>query len=541
MSKQNGRKMVYQNYYEPEDYAETLKKLPDVIHIAEKKSFELMEPTIYEQREIINIILDYIRGKERKIYGGTAINELIKMENPADAIYDDYHLSDIDFYSPSPIVDLVELCNLMYEKKFKHINGKEAQHDESYAIYVNWRLYCNISYVPKRVYAGIKTIPIDGIKYVDPHFIWIDQLRICTSPMVDSRLWEKTFKRQYVLLKYYPPEVFDTQIQFEKLSTEISDYFMRIKQEFLVLPEIEESTMINGMDAYNFYMRYASGSQSGGNGMKNSYKNVAYGGRNSGGRNSGECNIPFLELSTINYFETVSKLYEFVKKIVGKPDLVSITEYFPLFQFIGYSVMIQYEGNPLVMIHEISYVCIPMIKASSGIKYAAYQYLLMSLLMNKFRAHLDHDKQLYFNYGVAISNLISTKKKYLWDNKLSVINNSAFSEFRVPCMGTPISQTRLYMNRKKDRKENGKRQEFMYSPDAFFKLPIEAQQKFDPNKAFFKNTSGNIINNVKNLRFKIEDGQIVKMVPLEDSDDELDITTDPSPEKIDDSPVIEEP
>lgn len=491
----------YQEYYSKNDYNDTLKKLPEIIKIAEQKSLELMEPTIYEQREIMTIIKQYVSDKKRKVYGGTALNALIANKNPQDAIYDDYHFGDIDFYSYEPIVDLVEICNNLYNtKKFKQVNGKEAFHEESYRVNVNMQMYCNITYVPKKIYNGIKTIPIDGLDYVDPHFIWIDQLRISTNPLVDSRLWEQTFKRSFLLLKNYLPEVFNSNFDLKPPSSEITDLMTKIKQDFLTQNNIQESTIINGFDAYNFYVRFSMDKEKMTGGKFKQY-----------GSNNEQIIVPYLELTTIKYNEVVTSMYSYLKTIVKQPELIGYSEYYPFFQFIGYSIVFTYDSKIIVVINESSSVCIPIIKGTSGVRYASYQYLLMSLLVNKFKFFLDKDKDMYLIYGTTISNLIAIKNDYLSKHKLHPINDSAFSEFRIPCIGTPVNSARLYVARKIEKKEKGKREEFRYFPENFFKSTSESQSKFDPKKACFKNSSGNIIIGSKNTQFKLgPDDRLIK-------------------------------
>lgn len=470
-----------QAYYRPNDFEDTLKRLPEVIKNAETRSIETLEPTIYEQREIMKLVKEFVKSKGRKIYGGTAINELIKSKNPKEAIYDDYNFGDIDFYSTQPRVDVVDLCDFLYEKKkYKNISANEAQHEETYRIYVNWQLYCNITYVPKRIYSGIKVEIIDGVQYAHPHFIWIDQLRIYNNPMLCSRMWEKTFKREFFLLKNWPLEFFDGNFNVTTANPEIIGYQQKIKDDFL---KNNGDVLINGFDAYNFYMRY-------------------------GGEGKLEKNVPFLELTSVNYIETVINLFTAVMKMVRKPETLTIHEYTPFFQFVGHSVMINYNDVPLVSVSEVSNTCIPVINVSSGLKYASYQYLLMSLLMNKFRSFLDNDKPTYFDYGIAISNLVRVKNNYLNEKNYKVINESPFTEFRTACIGNAISPTRLYLTRRNERKENGKRVEFTYSPENFFKMADEMQKKFIPENFKYHNTSGNIIIKPENTRFYF-DGKIL--------------------------------
>src|SRR5438270_214111 len=96
-------------------------KIEDIIKKIENKKLEIFEPTKKELVQINNIILEFIKNKKRKIYGGTAQNMLIIAKNPSDAIYDENQIADIDFYSPEPINDLIELCNALYKKNFKYI------------------------------------------------------------------------------------------------------------------------------------------------------------------------------------------------------------------------------------------------------------------------------------------------------------------------------------------------------------------------------------------------------------------------------------
>ncbi len=77
-------------YYYPSDYDDVMKKLPDIIKDAERKAGEVLEPTIHEKRNVMNTIKKFLANKGRKVYGGTAINETIKLVNKNDAIYDDF-------------------------------------------------------------------------------------------------------------------------------------------------------------------------------------------------------------------------------------------------------------------------------------------------------------------------------------------------------------------------------------------------------------------------------------------------------------------
>jgi len=497
MAESKSRKQVFIDYYTQDDYEDTLVRLPGIAQQAERRAMEELEPRIDERRAVMAFIKNFIKEKKRKVYGGTAVNELIKAKNPGDAIYSDYCFSDIEFYSPTPVLDLIELCNALHKNGFKYVQGQGAQHEGSYKIHVNFILYCDISHCPTNVYHGIKSIPIDGINYNDPHFIWIDQLRMFTAPMTAYNIWEKNFKRSFLLLKHYPPEYFDRPININKPTDDISILFQKIKKEFLTRTDISGITLLGGFDAYNFYIRHATG--------------TANREELLGGGPKYETNVPFIELFSVNYQDTVIALHAFIKKIVPNVDLITLEENYPLFQFTGYSITIKYNDKPLVKVYDRDNYCIPDVKVKIGIRYVSYQYVVMTFLMHKFQCHLNKQKEMYFNYGVAISNLIQVRNMYLDKNKLLVINDTIFSEFRTICIGSTTSVLREGFLRKMEKTSKGKKiTHFRYSPEDFFGQSDEDQKKnFEKMIKFdhggFANTSGNTIKYPKNMRFKLNE------------------------------------
>ncbi|AZL89297.1 poly(A) polymerase catalytic subunit [Megavirus baoshan] len=513
MSENRNRKLSYQEYYVDGDYEEVRKKLPEIIKQARIKASQVMEPTIYEKRVVMEIIKDFIRDKGRKVYGGTALNETIKIKNPEDAIYDNYLFSDIEFYSPTPVPDLKELCDILYHKGYDPVQGKEAQHEETYSIFVNLQLYCDITYVPTKVYHGIKTIEIDGINYTHPHFMLIDYLRMINQPLTAAeQRWEKAFDRMYVLLKNYPMEKYDNSMRITNPRDDIQMYIGKVKSEFMKIPEIQESCLISGFDAYNFFIRHAMGDRKVEQMARikndhNSLKNFV-------------TVLPFMELISVKYKDTVEKLYNFLREKVVDPNLITIDEYFPLFQFTGYSVSINYDSIPIVKVYEADGYCVPDIKTTSGYRYVSYQYILMVMYISKFKAHLDKNKEMYFNYGIAISNLVQARNSYLNQKNIGVINDTVFSEFRIGCIGTTVSYTRMSRLRMLEKKKQGKVIQFVYTPKQYFSQTQEQQNNFDESmkKYRFKNTSGNKITIPKNLLFKIDErGNISEELSTEEA------------------------
>ena len=87
------------------------------------------EPTLDELSIVYQYIISYIKKKQRIVYGGYAQNLLIIDKNKDDGFYKEINgafynwpdLADIEFYSPTPIEDLIELTEELYHKKFNYL------------------------------------------------------------------------------------------------------------------------------------------------------------------------------------------------------------------------------------------------------------------------------------------------------------------------------------------------------------------------------------------------------------------------------------
>ena len=77
------------------------------------------EPTLEESKAVYKIILDFIKNKKRIIYGGYAQNKLIIEKNKDDGFYKDIDTPDIEFYTYTPLSDLIELCDGYSEVLFE--------------------------------------------------------------------------------------------------------------------------------------------------------------------------------------------------------------------------------------------------------------------------------------------------------------------------------------------------------------------------------------------------------------------------------------
>jgi len=172
---------------------------------------------------IMDDILAYISERGRIVYGGWALNELIRGKDPKDVIYKDTDdVPDVEFYTPDPVRDVVTLCLRLQRQGYGKVLGMEAHHFETYTVSVEgWRC-CDISYMPKWIYSSLPTLspthaqPTSApdvatlrrhrLDLVHPHVMLIDYMRILTDPMLSYWRLEKSFSRLVLLLKHFPLE-----------------------------------------------------------------------------------------------------------------------------------------------------------------------------------------------------------------------------------------------------------------------------------------------------------------------------------------------
>ena len=98
-------------------------------------------------------------------------------------------------YTSKQVDSCAELCNILFDKGFKYVVGKDAIHKETYKLTVNLIDYCDITYVPKNIYNRMPFKEINGFNLIEPSFMTIDYLRMLSDPINSYWRIEKSFKR----------------------------------------------------------------------------------------------------------------------------------------------------------------------------------------------------------------------------------------------------------------------------------------------------------------------------------------------------------
>jgi len=155
-------------------------------------------------RKIIEIVESFIRKKDVICYGGTAINNILPVD---DQFYNkDVEIPDYDFFTKNALEDAKELADIYFKSGYTDVEAKSGQHYGTYKVFVNYIPVADITSIPKEIYNSLKkdSIRIGGILYASPNFLRMGMYLELSRPAGDTSRWEKVLKRLSLLNKNYP-------------------------------------------------------------------------------------------------------------------------------------------------------------------------------------------------------------------------------------------------------------------------------------------------------------------------------------------------
>lgn len=423
------------------------------------------EPTIEENRKVYDIIKEYIKKNNLIIYGGYAQNSLIKKMNEKDAFYREIDLADIEFYSFDPLQDLINLCDILYSKKFKFVEGKEGAHCETYKIFVNFHNYLDISYLPKNIFNNCPTIINEGMRMTHPHFMLIDAYRVYTDPMTSYFRLNKTFSRFTKLMEYYPFnknaiynefkfEIKLTETQYKEINSFILNNFLK-KRKLIIM----------GFHAFNRLMTKAK--------MPDNYF----------------IQEPYFEIISYNYNKDKEDIFNLLQKTFKD---IKKKSYYKFSQFFDKSSEYYYKDQLILRLYGNNERCtVYKYSKKNNLYYGTLQlqilYLLIHYNIGKIR---NNNFMQTFNISM-ITRLLKARDKYLEKSNKTILQKSPFQEFTFKCFGDPKDILRTSMLKMLENKKKGKQMKYAYRP---------TDKKGVKPEFYFENTTGDIIEKNKRSR-----------------------------------------
>jgi hypothetical protein len=450
--------------YQSEDIDIINSKLDSIINKSYDEYKKHYEPTTTEISKVYASIKKYIIQKKFKVYGGFAQNILLMDKNPKASIYKIVDgafynwpdIADIEFYTPNPIKDLVDLADELYKQGYKYIKISNGIHEGTYKLFVNFLNYCDVTYMPLHVYNNLKTIDVNGIMCTHPHFMVCDAYRVLTDPLTSYWRLNKAM-RFNTMLNYYPigNDSLYTNLKFGKVIPEV----MKSIRKHIVMGS---NLIVVGFYSYDYYSKKIN---------KEEHKEY-----------------PYYEIITDSIVKTSKKIHKLLNiKYKGK---ITVKQYVPFFQFTDKRVEFYYNNNLVLRLYGNNSRCTvykfsERKKTYFGTYNLTYMYLLFNYIYNQINRNNEF-KDLYYN---LMSNLFILRNKYLSNHKITVIDDSPFQDFTFKCTGDAVDTLRSA----RLANANNKIQRFNYTASG---------NKITIPTVNYDNISGNQITDSKNFFYK---------------------------------------
>lgn len=174
---------------------------------------KLMDVTVRSEvnsslvKNIISIVEDFLRSNKLICYGGTAINNILPLE---DRFYDySKEVPDYDFFSKNALRDAKRLADIYIEKGFTEVEAKSGIHIGTYKLFVNFIPVADITQLSSNIFDNLfkNSLDIFGISYAPPDYLRMSMYLELSRPRGDVARWEKVAKRLSLLNKSFPMKV----------------------------------------------------------------------------------------------------------------------------------------------------------------------------------------------------------------------------------------------------------------------------------------------------------------------------------------------
>ena len=457
--------------------------------VEEKRIEKLLDFNKNDVKKIRNIILEYVKKHKRKMYGGYALHLLVSNKDKDDGLYNESNMGDFDIYSPEPIADVCKICDLLYKSGFEHILGKEAQHTETYTIRVDGTAFCDVSYVPPYIYNRIPFIDINGYTVSHPNWLSIDYLRMLVDPLISYWRFDADLKglRRFLLLqKHYKLPHNISPISFKPAPVDVSKPLNTVHK---FITSGKKSIINIGLYAYNVFVDSSK---------HDKIKKI---------------NIPYYEFLSTDYVKDVTELL----KELSVYNNITQVEYYPFFQFTGFSVELFYENVLIARAITNNKKCIPYLqldKTYNNSIIGSFHITLLFALIYATKYRTDKDEQNKNLYYAIVSNLVELRDNFYKTHKeANLLSKTMFKEFIIDCLGETISPENERELLIASRKKKNITFSFMYRPS-------EKKSYIYKKDYNYVESSGLKINKTKNLR--LVDNSNVDEVFAEDAEDAED-------------------
>lgn len=432
-------------YYSKTDEDTLLNALPSICQ--EHRQRELMErPTAAERTAVHELVLEFIRSRDRIIYGGYALHLLIKSKSSGkDGIYSDTCFPDVEFYTPEFKEDIRDLVNFLSEHGYSYTTAEEGVHPMTFVVRCNFMNVCDITYVPLKVYDSIQTTTINKFRVISTEHAMIDIFRVYSYPLSNYYRLTKTYKRTNRLLKYYPWTFSEHKSRPKHKGSEYHHVVDTVLKEM-------KNVILTCAFAHNVFCQKA--------GLK---KHVLA--------------LPYYTVLSVDFHNHVAHLLETLPKHFGKTDVLTHKMYLPFLDILGERAEFFVNGSIVLRLIEERDNCIPFRKEDSGFLISTIQSTVYYSLVFLFQARMEGWNEASRHHETILHNMQNAKKAWFNNHpKLKIVDKGLFQEFVIDCVGHNVSAIQkaalLRTKRKKERKVIKYRYSLDDKNDNFFAMHV---------------------------------------------------------------------
>lgn len=186
--------------------AQALKQSKTYEHIVVRK-----DPLYEKLTSVIEVVKEFIIENRCIIYGGTAIDYVLRLKG--DKIYNDnmLELPDLDFYYYDSVGLAYKLAKRLYDMGWPQARAISATHIETMRVDPGDNHFiADITYIPRDLFENLPTVEYAGMRCVAPVFIRVDLHSSLAFPYdnppreVIFARWPKDIQRFNLIDKHYP-------------------------------------------------------------------------------------------------------------------------------------------------------------------------------------------------------------------------------------------------------------------------------------------------------------------------------------------------
>jgi hypothetical protein len=197
-------------------------------------------------KRVLSIVEKFIKTNRVMCYGGTAINNLLPVE---DRFYDpEKDIPDYDFFSETPQEHAMKLADELTDKGYNSVEVKPGVHLGTFKVFADYTGVADISFLDKDLFERLwkDSIEKSGIRYVPPNFLKMSVYLELSRPKGDVSRWKKVYSRLQLLNKHYKTTCPTSQ---NNTSTKFLSSETRKKIEKIL---IDEKIILLGFNASTF-------------------------------------------------------------------------------------------------------------------------------------------------------------------------------------------------------------------------------------------------------------------------------------------------